>query len=257
MQKKKEQKIAERKRQITRQLIGIDGLTEYSLKTNSGSELVFFSVAPSNISVLSEANPELEKLVQKLSEQLKSHKGKKQYGYLQPNVKKTVDEIVLQLSKNDDVAKMYKEWCELEQDKYSTYTNELKTFPPLHENKVFKPIKNRVIDIVSNMTFALTTPECAEQEQDNISESDIEINTDISNTESQDDTSSGDYYFINWTSEYKSACHELYNTKDITLALDMLRKEANKGNVLAMHDVGMIYDRGLAEDENAKALAEE
>ena len=56
MQKKKEQKIAERKRQITRQLIGIDGLTEYSLKTNSGSELVFFSVAPSNISVLSEAN---------------------------------------------------------------------------------------------------------------------------------------------------------------------------------------------------------
>ena len=56
MQKKKEQKIAERKRQITRQLIGIDGLTEYSLKTNSGSELVFFSVAPSNISVLSEVN---------------------------------------------------------------------------------------------------------------------------------------------------------------------------------------------------------
>ena len=56
MQKKKEQKIAERKRQITRQLIGIDGLTEYSLKTNSGSELVFFSVAPSNILVLSEAN---------------------------------------------------------------------------------------------------------------------------------------------------------------------------------------------------------
>ena len=56
MQKKKEQKIAESKRQITRQLIGIDGLTEYSLKTNSGSELVFFSVAPSNISVLSEAN---------------------------------------------------------------------------------------------------------------------------------------------------------------------------------------------------------
>ena len=99
------------------------------------------------------SNPELESLVQKLSEQLKHHKGKKQYGYLQPNVKKTVDSIVLQLSKNDDIAKMYKEWCELEQDKYSTYTNELKTFPPLHENKVFKPIKNRVIDIASNMTF--------------------------------------------------------------------------------------------------------
>ncbi len=203
------------------------------------------------------SNPELKKLVQKLSEQLKKHKGRKQYGYLQPNAKKTVDEIVLQLSKNDDIAKMYKEWCELEQDKYSTYTNELKTFPPIHENKVFKPIKNRVIDIVSNMTLALTSPECAEQEQDNISESDIEIHTDISDIESQDDKCSGDYYFIKWTSEYKSACHELYNAKDIALALDILRKEADKGNVLAMHDVGMIYDRGLAEDVNAKALAEE
>ena len=107
------------------------------------------------------------------------------------------------------------------------------------------------------MTFALTTPECAEQEQDNISESDIEINTDISDTEPQDDKCSGDYVFVNWTSEYKSACHELYNNKDIERALVLLQKEADKGNVLAMHDVGMIYDRGLVEDENAKALAEE
>lgn len=203
------------------------------------------------------SNPELESLVQKLSEQLKHHKGKKQYGYLQPNVKKTVDNIVLQLSKNDDIAKMYKEWCELEQDKYSTYTNELKTFPPLHENKVFKPIKNRVIDIVSNMVFVLSAPECAEQEQQNISETDIDIPIDFIDAEPQTDTSSADNIFINWSSEYKSACHELYNTKDIERALVLLRNEADKGNVLAMHDLGMIYDRGLVSDENAKALAEQ
>lgn len=203
------------------------------------------------------SNPELESLVQKLSEQLKHHKGKKQYGYLQPNVKKTVDNIVLQLSKNDDIAKMYKEWCELEQDKYSTYTNELKTFPPLHENKVFKPIKNRVIDIVNNMTFVLSTPECAEQEQQNIYETDIDIPIDFIDTESQTDTSSADNVFINWSSEYKVACHELYNTKDIERALVLLRNETDKGNVLAMHDLGMIYDRGLVSDENAQALADE
>lgn len=55
MQKKKQQKQAEQKRQATRQLIGVEGITEYSLKTTS-SEVVFFSVKPSNISVLSEEN---------------------------------------------------------------------------------------------------------------------------------------------------------------------------------------------------------
>ena len=39
----------------TRQLLGIEGITEYSLKTAS-SEAVFFSIKPSNISVMSEAS---------------------------------------------------------------------------------------------------------------------------------------------------------------------------------------------------------
>ena len=55
MQKRKQQKQAEQKRQDTRQLIGVEGISEYSLKTAS-SEVVFFSVKPSNISVLSEEN---------------------------------------------------------------------------------------------------------------------------------------------------------------------------------------------------------
>ncbi len=55
MHKKKQQKQAEQKRQATRQLIGVEGISEYSLKTAS-SEVVFFSVKPSNISVLSEEN---------------------------------------------------------------------------------------------------------------------------------------------------------------------------------------------------------
>ena len=46
---------AERERQSTRQLIGIDGISEYSLLTSHG-ELVFFSIKPTNISVLSDAS---------------------------------------------------------------------------------------------------------------------------------------------------------------------------------------------------------
>ena len=41
--------------QSTRQLLGIESITEYSLKTAS-SEAVFFSIKPSNISVMSEVS---------------------------------------------------------------------------------------------------------------------------------------------------------------------------------------------------------
>ncbi len=52
MKKKKQQP---QKNQSTRQLLGIEGITEYSLKTAS-NEAVFFSIKPSNISVMSEAS---------------------------------------------------------------------------------------------------------------------------------------------------------------------------------------------------------
>jgi hypothetical protein len=51
----RKKKNAERWRQSTRQLIGIDGISEYSLLTSHG-ELVFFSIKPTNISVLSDAS---------------------------------------------------------------------------------------------------------------------------------------------------------------------------------------------------------
>ena len=51
----RKKKNAERQRQSTRQLIGIDGISEYSLLTGHG-ELVFFSIRPTNISVLSDSS---------------------------------------------------------------------------------------------------------------------------------------------------------------------------------------------------------
>ncbi|MDE7398086.1 MAG: relaxase MobL [Oscillospiraceae bacterium] len=98
-------------------------------------------------------NPILDELILNLRRQLKNSKGKKVYGYLQPNVKKTVDQIVAELAKNPVLKKMYDEWCALEQQKYETYTSAVQRFPPLEENKVFKPIKNTVIRAVLEMDF--------------------------------------------------------------------------------------------------------
>lgn len=103
----------------------------------------------------SEFDPQLEQLILKLQLQLKNSKGKKVYGYLQPNVKKTVDNIVVQLAQNSVLKKMYEQWCELERQKYETYTSAVPKFPPLEENKVFKPIKNAIIKVVSEMKFPI------------------------------------------------------------------------------------------------------
>ena len=56
-----------------------------------------------------EPTPQVLKLFQKLISQLESYSGRKQYGYLPPKVKDTVNKIVIELSKNDDIAKLYSE----------------------------------------------------------------------------------------------------------------------------------------------------
>ncbi len=115
-------------------------------------------------------NQHLEELVLKLHSQLSDSKGKKVYGYLQPNVKKTVDEIVAELAKNPVLKKMYGQWCELEQRKYETYTSALQKYPPLEENKAFNPIKNAVIRAVLDIQYPVSEPNFY---SDELSETDI------------------------------------------------------------------------------------
>ncbi|MSU03367.1 hypothetical protein FYJ83_18075 [Tissierella sp. DSM 105185] len=51
----RKQKQKEKQKQSTRELIGIDEITDYSIKTQYG-ELVYFIIHPTNISVLSDEN---------------------------------------------------------------------------------------------------------------------------------------------------------------------------------------------------------
>ncbi len=178
-----------------------------------------------------EFDPQLEQLILKLQSQLRNSKGKKVYGYLQPNVKKTVDQIVAQLAENLVLKKMYNEWCALEQQKYETYTSAVQKFPPLEENKAFKSIKNSVIRAVLEMEFS--TEMFAEYGEDVFDETELD----------------GDLY-IKWTPEYKSACSELYKNHDIPKALELFQSEAEKGNVLALHDLGKMYRNGLLGEDN-------
>lgn len=56
-----------------------------------------------------EPTSQILELFQKLISQLKNYTGRKQYGYLPPEVKDTVNKIVIELAKNDDINKLYSE----------------------------------------------------------------------------------------------------------------------------------------------------
>lgn len=98
-------------------------------------------------------NAELENLIFTLKKQLDSTRGKKVYGYLKPEIKKTVNEIFKILAQNKNIAELYEKWCELERQKYKTYTQKEKEFPPLWENNVFQPVRNMIIQEISEMSI--------------------------------------------------------------------------------------------------------
>ena len=203
-------------------------------------------------------NAELEKLIKVLHIQLKNCKGKKVYGFLPPDVKETVNAIFKELSKDKSIQSLYEKWCELERQKYKTYTQKEKEFPPLYENKVFHSVRNSIIGQVLN-TDALTGfadyiyPEPTEITtdedipppiEDYITEDDFKWN-DEGIEYNTSDFESDSHYYIKWSTSYKEACKIIYDKKsekkDYEKAEQLLITEADSGNVLAVHDLGKLY----------------
>ncbi|MBO6301583.1 MAG: SEL1-like repeat protein, partial [Ruminiclostridium sp.] len=204
-------------------------------------------------------DPQLEALIHKLALQLQTAKGKKVYGYLQPQVKKTVDDIVAMLAADPAIRKMYDEWCRLELEKYATYTSAVKQFPPLHENKVFKPIKNSVISAVLEMSHTLSTAECEITDDTTVpdldSVSDIDILVDENTDAPADDTSpiSHGGYYAKWTDEYREASDLIRSGEEYDRAYELLKPEADDGNVIAIYELAKMYDRGFLGADNKNA----
>ena len=114
---------------------------------------------------------ELIDLVLKLHNQLVESKGKKVYGYLKFDVKKTVDEIFMRLADNESVKKIYELWCEMEQQKHDVYSSAKVGFPSLVDNKEFKSVKNMIVQTVLQMDFQqseikVEMPEIADENTD-------------------------------------------------------------------------------------------
>ena len=107
-------------------------------------------------------HPEMEELMQTLSAQLETAKGKKSYGYLPKPVKKTVDEVVDKLAELPVVRACYDQWYRLQGEVESYYHDKPRERKKLSQEKEFRQIKNAVIQEAERIRLGEITFEDAD-----------------------------------------------------------------------------------------------
>ena len=90
-------------------------------------------------------NPQVEQLLRELARRLSRVKGKKVYGYLRPDLKKLVNQIVDELTKDERIAQLYDLWYQDKQAARNVYDERPIERIPLCQNPDFKPIRNAVV----------------------------------------------------------------------------------------------------------------
>ena len=206
-------------------------------------------------------DPQLEELIRKLYIQLQNVKGKKVYGYLPKEIKETVNKIFSELAKDENIRQLYDKWCSLERLKYKTYTLKETELPELSANKAFQPLRNMIIRTVLNMKpfDANTEIEGSEPNDeyfDNTPQSMSPLFDEaepLAETET-DESAAAIKYYIKWNDQYKKACKLIYGKdaklNDFKKAEQLLLSESQRGNVLAVYDLGKLYSTDKLGERN-------
>ena len=206
-------------------------------------------------------NSQLENFIYKLHSQLQKVKGKKVYGYLPPEVKETVNNIFSELARDESVRQLYEKWCSLERLKYKTYTQKEKEMSALTDNKVFQPVRNMIIRTVLDMNNHVVDAVVQDTELtvSDIDDPDVVISQLVDETEPFENTVTTDFvaesnYYLKWSNNYKEACKLIYDKKskleDFQKAEQLLLSESQRGNVLAVYDLGKLYSTDKLGERN-------
>ncbi len=197
------------------------------------------------------------KLIQ-LSDELNDVKGKKVYGYLRPDVKAMVDDIVKDLSCDETMRELYQTWCGIQNEIIGTYKSNFLEHPPLWANKEFKKIKNAVIAEALKIGDERFLFEETEYEPEFFPEENhVEPESEISDEDTG--IAGDDNYKMEWSAQYKTAQNYLYGRTgkpDLQRAFELFCEEADKCNVLAIHDLGAMYRLGLYVETDEQASQE-
>ena len=203
-------------------------------------------------------DPELMNLVAKLHTQLAESKGKKVYGYLKSDVKKTVDEIFARLAYNESVKKMYALWCEMEQQKHDVYSSAKVDFPSLVANKEFRSIKNMIVQTVLQMNLQVPDIEVEMPEPD--MDIPLQIEEEVIDETLTDgvESSPQNKLYIKWSDSYKEAHKLIFSNEstpdDYKKSEKLLLSESN--NVLVFYDLGKLYSMEKSDLKDDKKFFE-
>lgn len=96
----------------------------------------------------------IEHLLLQLVRQLSTSTGKKQYGYLKPELKRLVVAIVTEFSKDPRIAELYDLWYDQKESGIRFYQDEMPERVPLTDNPEFRTIKNMILQEAENLAFA-------------------------------------------------------------------------------------------------------
>ena len=206
-------------------------------------------------------DPQLEELIRKLYIQLQNVKGKKVYGYLPMEIKETVNKIFSELAKDENIQQLYEKWCGLERLKYKTYTLKETELPELSANKVFQPLRNMIIRTVLNMKpfDANTEIEGSEPNDEYFDNTPQNMSPLFDEAEplaekETDESAAAIKNYIKWNDQYKKACKLIYGKdaklNDFKEAEQLLLSESQRGNVLAVYDLGKLYSTDKLGEKN-------
>ncbi|NCC07657.1 MAG: sel1 repeat family protein [Clostridia bacterium] len=214
----------------------------------------------------------IEQLLTLLAERLQTVGGKKQYGYLKPDLKNIVDEIVDELAQDSRVSKAYRLWWDARGRIESIYIETPSEPPPLSRCDDFKPIRNMVIQealLIGSMTFEEpASVETALPEPDNdlemplsdMADEEDQEPIDVSGGRPSSDEASADKESSDswWTDSYKQAKQYLYGNEDTGIpqdfekARELFLAEAEADNPLALYDLGRMAADGLGCEADAE-----
>lgn len=236
-------------------------------------------------------NERMEALLVQLSDKLSRTSGKKVYGYLKPETKAIVNEIVAELARDSRIKKLYELWYEQREDVLRTYTDHFPERIPLEQNKEFKSIRNAVIQEAMRITAQVQEVADLEPRQDTedaglpmggeppteaiedpsywrerfspvitptatIYEEEISPSPEGKTPEDKSRNYGSDSRQW-WSDTYKQARVFLNGTKenktDFEKAMELLHAEANQGNGFASYDLGRMHLAGLGCEENVEA----
>lgn len=111
-------------------------------------------------------NKTIENLLLQLVRQLSTTTGKKQYGYLKPELKRLVDAIVEEFAKDPRIAELYDLWYEQKESGIRFYKDEIPERVPLTDNPEFRTIKNMILQEAENLAFADLPVQITQEKQD-------------------------------------------------------------------------------------------